>query len=308
MTRRDLDSALLQLGRRQYGAFGHGQARSLGFTDRLLQTRRLAGSHVRLAPNVSAIVSFPPTWQRQYKAAELTVREAALCGLAACKVHDLDGARVVKPEIVVPYTRSARNHLARVHRSEATLVTARDGFSVTTVAQTLFDVMNRMTVGELERAMDGAVLGGQVDVGQLNERLRAYEASRRPNLALWRALTQERSEEGWEPAESELEVLLWQAYQLVPAAPPASRQACATWWKAGRGRFDVWIDDWRLILEADGRRWHGRVRDFDEDRWRDNIAVAHGYRVQRFTYTHLTCRQPEVVELLRRAGMTSAAA
>ena len=308
MTRHDLDRALYRLAAAQYGAFGHSQARGLGLTDAMLHTRRRSGLHVQLAPGVSAIAAFPPTWQRQYKAAELTTPGAALCGPAAAKIHDLEGARILKPELVVAYTRSVRNRLARVHRSASSLVTTKDGFRVTTVAQTLFDVMSRSTVRQLERAMDGAILAGQAQVADLDERLRAYDGTRRRNLALWRALVHERAEAGWAPPESELEALLARAYALVAGAPPARRQAMLPWWKGGKGRSDLLVDEWRLILEADGRRWHARVRDFDDDRWRDNTAAANGWRVQRFTHTHLAHRLAEVVVLIGDAGTALRAA
>jgi very-short-patch-repair endonuclease len=47
------------------------------------------------------------------------------------------------------------------------------------------------------------------------------------------------------------------------------------------------LPEHRLIVEADGRRWHTRVADFDRDRWRDNEATANGYRTLRFTWVHL---------------------
>jgi len=77
-------------------------------------------------------------------------------------------------------------------------------------------------------------------------------------------------------------------------------------WSPGDQRVDAFILEWRLILEADGRRWHARVADFDNDRWRDNQAAAMGLRVQRFTFTHLTQRRGEVAELIAAAGAATA--
>ena len=68
------------------------------------------------------------------------------------------------------------------------------------------------------------------------------------------------------------------------------------------------IPAWRLVLEADGRRWHARVADFDNDRWRDNQAAALGLRVMRFTYIHLTERRREVADLISAAGSATSAA
>jgi very-short-patch-repair endonuclease len=69
---------------------------------------------------------------------------------------------------------------------------------------------------------------------------------------------------------------------------------------------DACIPAWGLVLEADGRRWHARVEDFDRDRWRDNQAAALGLRVMRFTHVHLVHRQLEVIRLIVDAGRTAA--
>jgi very-short-patch-repair endonuclease len=41
--------------------------------------------------------------------------------------------------------------------------------------------------------------------------------------------------------------------------------------------------DWNLVIEADGRHWHARVEDFEEDRRRDNELATRGIQVLRFT-------------------------
>lgn len=72
-----------------------------------------------------------------------------------------------------------------------------------------------------------------------------------------------------------------------PAVPPATPQFPF--------RFDtlpmvvdIYIAAWRLILEADARRWHSRRADFERDRARDNAAAAAGLAVLRFTRRMLT--------------------
>jgi very-short-patch-repair endonuclease len=55
---------------------------------------------------------------------------------------------------------------------------------------------------------------------------------------------------------------------------------------------DAYVPSWRLIIEADGRRWHSRKADFERDRLRDNLATSHGVAVLRFSYQMLT-RNPQ---------------
>lgn len=51
----------------------------------------------------------------------------------------------------------------------------------------------------------------------------------------------------------------------------------------GVGRVDLLIDDW-LVIEWDGREFHDRPDAHEQDRWRDAMLTARGYRVLRFSY------------------------
>jgi very-short-patch-repair endonuclease len=292
------DRAVERLGRGQHGCFNLEQAVAAGFTESMVHRRLETRRWIRLAPGVYALPSAPPSWERQYKAAELSAHDAAVCSLAAAKVHGLSGFRVVRPEIVVPYTSTVRNKLATVHRSLGVPTVSVRGIRVTSVAQTLFDILARVSLDRLEPALDGALLEGKTSVEELLERRQAYERSRRPGIGVWRALVDERSADGWVPPESELESALASVLRGLPGDPVIERQVTMPWWKHGEGRVDSLLPEWRTIVEADGRRWHARVRDFDADRWRDNIAQANGHRVLRFTHLHLTKRPEEVRGLL----------
>jgi very-short-patch-repair endonuclease len=95
---------------------------------------------------------------------------------------------------------------------------------------------------------------------------------------------------------------------LVPGKLVVVRQAPWPWDEAPDGAVDAFIPASGIILEADGRRWHTRVQDFERDRWRDNQAAAQGLRVLRFTWLHLTEWVPEVVDVIDRAVRTPLAA
>jgi very-short-patch-repair endonuclease len=292
------DRRIERLARSQHGCFNHDQAVALGCTQTMVHRRLDARRWLHLAPGVYALPSAPSSWERQYKAAELSARDASLCGLAAAKVHGLATFKVVRPEIVVPYTTTTRNKLAVLHRSLGVPTVSVRGMRVTSVAQTLFDVLTRVRLDRLELAMDGALLERKTSVDDLAERRRAYDGSRKAGIAIWRALIDERSEDGWVPPESELEAALATVLRDLPGDPVVIRQITMPWWQAGAGRVDTLLPEWRTILEADGRRWHSRVHDFDADRWRDNVAQANGYRVLRFTHVHLTKRPDEVRDLI----------
>lgn len=303
MTDRTFDRAVESVARRQHGVVCHNQALVLGGSDAMCSDRVLRGDWVRMTRGVYALASAPPTWKRQYKAAELSKPGSSLRRRSAALVHGFEGARVLRPELLVPAGSSSRSALATVCRARDEVPTVQvDGFRVTSVAQTLWDLAGDEQVWDLERWLDGALLGGQATLDECRERLDAYAASRRPQRALFAALVDERSSDRWAPPESELEARLAGVLARLPPGLQVVRQAQLPWRAAGEGRVDVLVVDWRLILEADGRRWHARVADFDRDRWRDNEALAHGYRILRFTHTHIDQRPEEIVALILAAA------
>ena len=67
----------------------------------------------------------------------------------------------------------------------------------------------------------------------------------------------------------------------------------------------------KLILEADGRRWHRRVEDMRRDRLRDNEAARRGWQTMRFLWEDLVEPTVVVAQLrdtvaLRRAVLAAA--
>jgi hypothetical protein len=307
MNRHEVMRQLDTLARRQHGVVHRRQAIAVGVTPRMVVGRLASDEWLQLAPNVYALASFPSTWKRQYKAAELSVVDGSLAGFSAARVHRWDDFRTARPEVVVEHHSRHNSPIATVRRGVDVRTTTVDGFRVTTPAQTLCDLLSRMRLDRWEATTDGLLLTRKLSIDDLVERRNAWETSRRRGIGLLRSLVDERTEEAWVPPESELERLLHRAVSLVPQCPDVEWQARAPW-TPGDERVDGLIRSWMLILEADGRRWHARVADFDRDAWRDMQAAAMGYRVLRMTWNHLTYRMAEVVEMIHQAGRVSAAA
>ena len=293
------DEAVAALAARQYGAFNRAQAFAAGVSGRMIDRRLQHGDWVRLDHGVYGLAHSRGTWLRQLKVAELGATDAAIAGRAAAALHELAGFRPGRPEICVPLTSTTRGRVARVHRYAGARVTTVKGLRCTTIAQTLFDLAAcRVAPWAIERAMDDAILTKRLAVDDLEERLSSYRQARRHGLVLMRALVEERAAEGWTPPESELEARAAQV--LAQATPGWVRQHPLPFRVAAAGRVDFALPSARLLVEADGRRWHARVDAFDRDRWRDNEATAAGWRVLRFTWVHLTAAPDDCVELVRR--------
>jgi very-short-patch-repair endonuclease len=295
-----IDDAVLALARRQHGVFSRDQAFASGASVRFIERRLTSGSWMRLDNAVYALPSFPPTYLRQLKAAEVGSRDAAIAGRAAGALHGLTGFRPVRPEIVVPPTVRATARLADVHRYAGAKLEVVEGIRVTTIAQTLFDVVRRVDLWTFERALDDSLVGRRVRMEDLDERRRFYQGSRRKGLRLIGGFLDERSEDAWEPPESELEAVGAKVLARLAGRLHLRRQVRFRWRDAVEQRVDFVDTRRRLIVEVDGRRWHTRVRDFERDLWRTNEAVSRGYRVLRFTWVHLTQSPDEVIATIER--------
>ena len=85
---------------------------------------------------------------------------------------------------------------------------------------------------------------------------------------------------------------------------PVTPEAGGPWRPTVPQRVDGLIEPWKVVLEADGRRWHTRVVDFERDHDRDLTALRHGYVVARFTWVQLIHRPVESLATLVAIGAT----
>jgi hypothetical protein len=304
----DIDRRIEALAGKQFGAFSRQQAFDLGASERFVQRRLASRDWLRPVAAVLVLAHSAGTWKRQCKVAELSVDDSGLAGLAAAALHVLTGFRPGHVELAVPVNSFCTHPFATLHRYAGAEFTVVEGMRVTTIAQTLFDLSARVSPWRIERAMDDALLSKRLLVAELEERLRFYGGSRRPGLPRIRPLVQERLEDGWTPPESELEAMLLHVLDGLAGTGPIVRQAPLPWRTAQPGRVDVLLPAHRLIVEADGRRWHTRVDDFDRDKWRDNEATAHGYGVLHFTWVHLRDLADDVADVILRTFARGATA
>jgi hypothetical protein len=296
----DLDRRIERLARTQCGAFNLEQASRAGASDHHVAVRIRSGAWLALASGVFALGSYPGTFERQCWAAVLGQPGAAVGGLAAGHLLGFRGFSPGRPEIVVPPSGNARSELATVHRYEAPALVTVKRLWITSRAQTLFDIAPRIGVDRLERAIDDQILSKCLSVDELDERLSAYEGSRRPGLRVMRPLIEHRRANGFVPPASELERKADRIVRKLHGRPRVVAEASFPWLQRGTGRVDRYLPDDGIILEFDGRRWHTRVADFDRDRWRDAQALAQGLAPLRFTYDHVTTRPAEVLAVIER--------
>lgn len=300
MARRDVDERVQRLADEQHGAFAWWQAQECGADKHLAARRVRSDLWQKPAPSVYVLRASAPTWRRCFKVAELSVPGSALSGRSALQVHDLPGSSRSLPHLIVPAGGPARSTIAVLHRGDLAVTMRAEGFRVATAEQAIFDIAVGATLAELERIIDRALLDRRASVARFEERLAAYEGAHLSGIAKLRRLVAERGE-GFVVPESELERYLTRALKLA-GVPDLVFQANPPWRPGDRRRFDALSRAWRIIFEADGRRWHSRMQDMERDRRRDQEAAAHGYLVMRFTWAQLTAGRHETVALIRAAG------
>jgi very-short-patch-repair endonuclease len=63
---------------------------------------------------------------------------------------------------------------------------------------------------------------------------------------------------------------------------------------------DFWFPDHRLVVEADGLRYHRTPAQQARAARRDQVHTAAGLRVVRFTHWQIAYEPDEVIDILRR--------
>lgn len=82
--------------------------------------------------------------------------------------------------------------------------------------------------------------------------------------------------------------------------PEPVRQHLVELGKGRTARVDLAYPGARLVIEADGRRWHSGRADFESDRERSNLLAARGCTVLRFGWDDVRRRSDQVVDAVHR--------
>jgi hypothetical protein len=164
---------------------------------------------------------------------------------------------------------------------------------VTGPLRTVLDVAATRPLTEAVVCGDSALRSGRVELQELQAaaavRERAATAEQVRRVVRW---VDARS---GSVLESMLRVLLAEHGIVVPR----TSSWCVTGSGAFVGRVDFAWPEQRLILEADGRRWHDPADARDRDRRRTNAYVRLGWTVLRFTWADVVHEPAGVVAAVR---------
>ncbi len=292
---------------RQHGTFARRQARAAGASAKQIDRWISAGAWLRESGSALALPGHDPgcflrtVWLALHHAGP----DALASHWTAVALHGVAGFPRARVHLTVPHGRgNRRNPFAeRVHQTVAPAApSVVEGVPATPLPRTLVDMAKVLGPRRLGAAVDDAVASRALTIPALSSELLSLARSGRVGIKTMAVVLAEREEDGYVPPHTELERLLDGVLDTIPG-PPALRQVDL----AGRGEAPHRVDRLYLapplIVEADGRRWHMRVRDHQRDRARDRAALRLGFPTVRYGWEELVSTPGDVrAELMALLG------
>jgi very-short-patch-repair endonuclease len=178
----------------------------------------------------------------------------------------------------------------RIHRPRTPAeTTTRDAIPVTTPARTILDMAATLTQSRLEHLLDQAEIQELTDYPALDAIATAHPGHRGAKR-LQRTLSTYHA--GEQLTRSDLEILFKDLCHTHGLPQPRINQPVA-----GK-HVDFLFANERLIVETDSWRYHKTRRAFEDDRARDVLTTAAGYRTLRFTDRQLTTQPHHVANAI----------
>jgi very-short-patch-repair endonuclease len=269
------DAAISSLAAQQQGVVTTTQLADAGLGGRAVAHRVANGRMTRVHRGVYRVGPIAAPYWREMAGILATggvlARHSAAAIWGIRPPHDGD--------VHVVAERKARSRRGlQVHRTASLNAAVHLGLPLTTPSRTLHDLAPLLSQGELDRAVEEAVIRGLATPEQLRTR-----------PALRRATIEEpqitRSE-----AERRLRALI----RAARLPRPVTNVKVAGW------EVDALWPRERLVVEVDGFAYHGNRAAFERDRRKDAALTAAGYRVIRITWRQLVDEPHAVVALLAR--------
>lgn len=294
------------LAARQFGVIGRDQALALGVGTDAIQYRLRAGHWRRWLPGVYLVDCVPPSWQQRLKAAQLWAGDLAMVShRAAAALWRLDGIEPGPPELLTTSRRCAAPKDIILHQT--TVLARRDwgeyeGFLVTGLARTLFDLAAVVEPEVFEAAAESALRKNRSLYGEVVTRLGELGGHGRNGTEIVREFLASRDPK----AAATESVLETKFVRLLRAAglPEPSRQHEV--WEGSRfvTRLDFADAAIRFGIRLNGKATHLHPGQWQKDQTQGNDLTLLGWTVLDFTWEDVRHRPERVVAVITRAYST----
>lgn len=298
--RRDVDEGIRKLAAEQFGHVRLDQVLELGGDLQLVRRRERVGMLRRTWPNVTSIAGLPRSWTSELWAAHLQLGPASIVShQSAAQLSDVEGVERDLVTLSLPAHTGYRFPGVRIHHiydHEPQDVTMVAGLPVTVLPRTIVDLAAVSLKPRIRYVLQGAVGMRRCTLEEVGAVLARVRRSGKPGVRLLHELLDEMA---GEPVDgTRLEQLLDSVLSSMPGAAPVPQVLL------GDSSTRVGIVDRvflaeKLVVEADGRRWHVRQQRMKEDRRRDAEAAALGFQTLRFMWEQLSAEPGWCRETLR---------
>jgi hypothetical protein len=288
----------------QQGVVSRRQLRALGLSDDMIDARLATGVLQPMFRGVFAVGHRAVGRHGVMLAAVLVCGEgSAVSHATAAELLGLWDRRPALVDVISPGSagrgiQGIRWHCVPLAPDE---VVTRAGVPCTTASRTLVDLAGQFGEKSLGRLVERAAFMRLLDVDAIDRVLARRRRRGAPKLrrlvAPWRTA-------GGRPEllRSTMEARMFAA--AAEAGVPRPRCNAVLWLDGERIEADFLWEEQRFVVETDGEETHGTPRAFREDRRRDQILAANGYRVARVAWSQL---EDEPGRTLGRIGRILAA-
>ncbi len=301
---------LFEKASQQHGLISREQAVDLKFSGSAIDRRIQSGHWIAIRPGVYRVGAVASSWHQELMGACLWVGpEAVASHTSAAGLLKLDGVPFPAIEVTTSQPRNSRRTGVLVHRSRSLPSedkTVIEGIPCTRAARTIIDLSSAIDARQLELALEDALRRRLVQVPWVYRRLRALGTiGRHGSRSLARFLSLRQSGEAL--TDSALEARVFQTLREA-GLPRPDRQFMVTTDEELIGRVDFAYPKQRLIIEADGYRYHQDFRTWTNDRDRLNKLAADGWRVIHARWKDVGEDRDDFVKRVQEALQSSMAA
>jgi hypothetical protein len=292
------DALIGQLAERQAGCVARSQALELGISDAMIGYRLATQRWRRLHPGVYLLGGVPRSWMQEIWAAALAVGPGvAVTHETALLLHGLPRAQLPQYPIklTVPHGRHHRVDGALVHQIDDLAthhLTTMAGLRVSRPARAIIDIAASTGRRRLAHVLDEIIVERTCSLADVGVCLAEIARPGKRGMAKAAQLLDSRGP-GKVPPHSELERRLFEALATA-GLPEPQRQLRLPGRGAIEGFADAGYPDAKMLIEADGRRWHTRIRDLRRDHERDAEAIRAGWVTLRFVYEQIVATPDDV--------------
>lgn len=300
MDEREMWAELWAICQAQDGLVTVEQALEVGLSPRQLKTARGRDRIETIRKGVLGPPGVPATARRALRAAILGIADSAGSHSSAALMLEMPPTGDERTHLSVPRQGSAQAVGVVLHRVPPippSHLVVIDGMPITSRARTLVDLAAWTHPKRWEHLFDEELAAHRGLIEDVEAVAEVWcRRGRKGSRLVAEALAHRIGGPVIPPTilEGKLYALLEEAGLPLPVQQPN-----LPFLDGADDRVDAAYPDLRLVIEADSRRWHTRLEDFEEDRRRDQLAAAAGWKVLRFTWRQITEEPEHVVATVR---------